>query len=318
MLTSDIQAETLIHPNYPIRDAIDQWCDGITADAAAQTITAQPVEAPLYDFKLGVRHHTKSCYLAFTTGAGEKFYGFWQPAIADGPYPLLIHLPGYGAEMSAHPELVVAGYNVLHINPIGYATPEGPDESKKKDDMWPVLPDVVRSFGVYGYRQWLTQVLLAIRWATAQPYVQPERLAIFGSSQGGGTALLTSSLLGATRVKAVAADVPFLTHFPMHVRKTNRGAYECAYAALESLPVERQPEGWHALGFIDTMNHAHRLTMPTLLTAGDIDEVCPIDSITALFESLPGTRSFTELKGQGHTYTAPFLRLAMAWFGMYV
>ena len=304
--------------HYPPPAQIDAWCKAMLSDAQRQRITAQAVDEPLYEFKLGVRHDDKASYLAFTTSNNDTFYGFWQPTFSRGPAPLLIHLPGYGAEMSAHPELVCTSYNVLHVNPLGYATPTGADTSKQQHGGWPVLPDTVTSFGLHGYRQWLSQVLLAIRWASEQPCVQPERLAIFGTSQGGGGALLTASLLGAAQVKAVAADVPFLTGFSMHVNKDNRGAYEMAYAALASLPPDAHAPAWHALGCIDTLSHAHRLTMPTLLTAGDIDQVCPKDSIKALFDALPGTRSYTELHGQDHAYTPPFLRLAAAWFGLYV
>ena len=78
------------------------------------------------------------------------------------------------------------------------------------------------------------------------------------------------------------------------------------------------PEEWRALGFVDTLSHAHRLGLPVLLTAGSEDPVTPPVSIEGLFDVLPGTRSYTYLKGQGHAYTMPLLRLATAWFGMYV
>lgn len=282
------------------------------------SLAVRPVDAPVYDYRLGVRHHTGATYLECASGTDERFYGFWQPAFSGGPAPLLVHLPGYGTEMSAHPELVSAGYNVLHVNPLGYATPHGPDDTKQKDGNWPVLPDTVTTFGEGGYRPWLRQVLAAIQWATAQPCVQADRIGVFGSSQGGGTALLTASLLAGRGVKAVAADVPFLTAFPMHVDKANRGAYGVAFDPLERLQPDRQPAAWRALGFIDTLCHAHRLTMPVLLTAGSIDQVTPKDSIQTLFAALPATRSYTELEGQDHAYTAPFLRLAQAWFGLYV
>ena len=51
-----------------------------------------------------------------------------------------------------HPELVGAGYNVLHVSPLGYSTPTGPDETKKRDGNWPVLPDSALSGGTKGYR----------------------------------------------------------------------------------------------------------------------------------------------------------------------
>jgi pimeloyl-ACP methyl ester carboxylesterase len=78
------------------------------------------------------------------------------------------------------------------------------------------------------------------------------------------------------------------------------------------------PAAAKAIGFIDPISHAPRLTMPTLLVAGGADKTCPPDGILSMFEALPGTRSFTEVAGQGHAYTTPFLHLARAWFRLYV
>ena len=116
--------------------------------------------------------------------------------------------------------------------------------------------------------------------------------------------------------QAVAADLPFLTNFPLVYALGNRGAYEMAFAALDQLSATQQPDAWRALGYIDTLSHAHRLTMPVLLTAGSVDQVTPKNSIHSCFDRLPGTRSFTELAGQDHGYTVPFMPLATAWFGM--
>ncbi len=309
----------MLHTNYPTAAAVDVWCEEMRKEAEALAITAQDVtESPVYTFPLRVRHQDNARYIAFSSATGDTFYGYWQPTQSTAPAPLLVHLPGYGAEMSAHPQLVAQGYNVLHINPLGYTTPTGFDTEKTVNGGWPVLPDTVTTAGARGYRQWLTQALSAVQWASGQQQVQADRIATFGTSQGGGTALLLGSLLVECGLKAVAADLPFLTNFPLVYGKSNRGAYEMAFAALDKLTPAQQIEGWHALGVIDTMSHAHRLTMPVLLTAGSIDEVTPKDSIIALFDRLPGTRSFTEFAGQGHAYTVPFLPLATAWFGLYV
>jgi cephalosporin-C deacetylase-like acetyl esterase len=309
----------MLHPNYPTHEAIDAWSRAQLDEADALIPAVREItDSPVNSFPLGVRHHAEARHFSFTLANGESFYAYWQPSASTARMPLLIHLPGYGAEMTAHPELVALGYNVLHINPQGYATPYGYAEEKRMDGMWPVLPDTVTTCGARGYRSWLLQAITAIRWACTQPSVQPDRLATFGTSQGGGTALLLGSLLAERGVKAVAADLPFLTNFPMNYASSERGAYEIAYLALESLPPARQPDAWRALGYIDTLSHAHRLTMPVLLTAGSRDTVTPKDSIQSLFECLPATRSYTELAGQEHNYTIPFLPLAAAWFGLYV
>ena len=98
----------------------------------------------------------------------------------------------------------------------------------------------------------------------------------------------------------------------------DKGGYQFAFDAMHRLDPAKVPAAWRALGLIDTLSHAHRLTMPVLLTAGGDDTVCPPASIQSLFERLPGTRSCTFLAGQAHAYTPAFLHLTAAWFGMYV
>jgi len=122
-------------------------------------------------------------------------------------------------------------------------------------------------------------------------------------------------------VRCVAADVPFLTNFPLVQGLTTPGAYEIVFAPLRKIAEERPkdlPRAWKAVGFVDTMCHAHRLEMPVLLTAGGNDATCPPASIRSLFDALSGTRSYTELSGEGHGYTMHFLHLAAAWFRLYV
>ncbi len=95
-----------------------------------------------------------------------------------------------------------------------------------------------------------------------------------------------------------------------------RGTYATPIDVMST--TEGTEEEWRALGFVDTICHAHRLTMPVLLTAGSEDEVTPPVSVESLFDQLPGTRSYTLLAGQDHTYTMPFIHLASAWFKLYV
>ncbi len=304
---------------YPTQQKVDEWCPRILRAAEALELKARLLEDAPYPFRLGVRH-TGGRYVEFTVKGGERFYGFWQPCPSDRG-PVLFHLPGYGAEMSAHPELVTEGYNVLHVNPLGYATPEGPDESKRPDGGWPVLPDTARSLGKEGYVHWLTQAAAAMLWGLGRGAVEPDRFATFGSSQGGGTALLLASIFRDRGVRAVAADVPFLINFPMIHGMRDWGAYGMVQGILKRIIEERPedlPAAWKALGHVDVTSHAHRLTMPVLLTAGAEDAACPPPTIRSLFDLLPGTRSYTELAGQGHAYTTPFLHLARAWFRVHV
>jgi cephalosporin-C deacetylase-like acetyl esterase len=296
---------------YPSPEEVDAWIQSIwqTSDEVKYHVETLPLNG--FSPSLTINHTKGFQYVKFTCDQRHTFYAYWQPTWCV-PAPLLVHVPGYGAEISIHPELVAEGYNVLHISPLGYCTPNGPDEDKKKEGIWPVLPDTVTSDAEEGYKQWLIDCVLAIKWAMQRPEVIQDRVSFFGTSQGGGGSLLLGSIFRDNGVRCVAADVPFLTNFPM---AAGSGAYWIARHALDTL--ENMEAGWRALGFIDTLSHARRLTVPVLLTAGGKDSSCPAETVESLFFKLPGTKSYTYLADSGHRYTHEFVPLVKAWFRLY-
>ena len=296
--------------SYPNNEEIDAWTESIWDLVDTTTCQVELLADQGFTHNLGIRHTPGFQYIQFTPTGMSQFFGYWQPAVSQ-PSPLLVHVPGYGAEMSAHPDLVAAGFNVLHISPLGYSTPRGADETKKRDDQWPVLPDTILSEGKKGYREWLANCAMAIRWALEQPECE-NRISFFGSSQGGGGALLLASLFKDRGARCAAADVPFLSDF---IGAQGRGAYALFSEALNL--VDDKASAWRAAGLIDTLSHVHRLDLPVLLTAGGSDETCPPHTIEALFGRLPGTRSYTYLKDVGHRYTTQFIPLAAAWFRLH-
>jgi len=308
--------------HYPSPAEVDGWIEELWEQAAANPCAADVVESgpawPTqqgYPFQYGVRHNQGTCYVRFTPKEGEVFYGFWQPSFRQ-PAPLLVHTPGYGAELSAHPELVAQGYNVLHVNPLGYCTPDGINPAGSRDPAdplgWPQLPDTIESGGTHGYREWFLNVLQALEWAAGRSEVMPGRLSFFGTSQGGGASLILASLCRERGVRCAAADEPFLTDFAAAV---GRGAYEFVAAALDR--AADPAAAWRGLGFIDTLSHAHRLDLPVLLTAGGADESCPAELVESLFRELPGVKSLAYLKDSEHGYTPEFLALLQAWLTLY-
>jgi len=134
----------MIHKHYPKPDEMNSWCRKMLSRADRTKFRARLLNEQDRTYsRPGIWHVPNHRFVAFSGKGFDRFCCYWQPVISPGPAPILIHLPGYGAEISAHPELVAAGYNVLHVNPLGYATPEGGDEGKRG---W-VLPDTITSFG---------------------------------------------------------------------------------------------------------------------------------------------------------------------------
>jgi cephalosporin-C deacetylase-like acetyl esterase len=298
---------------YPSEAQLDAWLEDIWETGSAAQCDISKIEKQEHGPGIEINHRHGFCYLRLSPEEMQPFYAYWQPALSY-PAPLLVHTPGYGAEMSMHPELAAQGFNVLHINPLGYATPDSFDDSRRDGQgNWPVMHDTIISGAQKGYRDWLLNCVMAISWAWQQPEVLPGRISFYGTSQGGGMACILASMHRDRGLRCVAADVAFLTNFPL--AKDTPGAYAMVNDGLKNLS---EPEkGWHALGFIDTLSHARRLTVPVLLTAGGSDQTCPPATIESLFHALPGTRSYTYLDGVGHCHTEQFIPLAAAWFRLY-
>lgn len=299
--------------HYPDSSAVDALVDDVWKAAQAKACTAEILPENGFGPQLGIHHMRDMRYVRFTPEGMSPFYGYWQPALSQ-PAPLLVHVPGYGAEISIHPDLVAQGYNVLHINPLGYMTPEGPDTSKGRDGHWPVFGETVFSGGDIGYRQWFINCIQAITWAQQQDAVLPNRVSFFGTSQGGGTSLLLGSIYQGRGVRCVAADEPWMVNFPMcKVLQADWFA-----ELLEGMSVLDDPgDAWRVLGSIDALSHAYRLTVPVLLTAGGQDQTCPAPTIQSLFELLPHTKAYYYLHDKPHQHTQEFIALAAGWFRLY-
>ena len=297
---------------YPSVADIDGWIKEMWDETQIGGSTAKILDKNGFDAHLANNHNANYFrYVEFSRDGKRPFYGYWQPAMST-PAPLIIHVPGYGAEISFHPEFVAAGNNVLHICPQGYVTPDGPDVSLQVDNFWPVLPNTVKGKEDSGYRAWLLDCMAAITWCIGLPQVLEDRISFIGTSQGGGGSLLLASIYKEKGARCVCADVPFLTNFPL---ADFRGGYMMAKEAFDHAPDEQA--AWRNVGYIDTLSHAHRLTMPVMLTSGEKDDTCPPDTIESLFDKLTGTKSYTQVKGMGHCYSREMMQLSLSWFRMF-
>ena len=298
---------------YPSEADVDRWCRDIRERTDAVEVEGTLLSDSRVTESFGNGPNALvSQYVRFTANDGRRtFYGYWQPAY-NTPAPLLINLPGYGGSITMHPQIADLGYHILHVSPLGYVTPEKTrDELALPDGNWPVLPNTAAGIPG-GYGDWLSDCLLAIRWAQARPEVLPRRLSLFGTSQGGGGSLLLASILGPERVRCVCADLPFLTDFPGSGLEGD--AYSLLQPIYDAVPAA---DFWMRLGYVDTVSHAHRLTMPVLLSAGGEDATCPPRTVERLFQSLSGTRQYTYLEHQEHTHSRSSMYLFSAWLRLY-
>ena len=290
---------------YPTPAEAEAWIDALWRETESISVTAEFLPARGFQFNMGSFNIRNCGYVRMNTSDGRTFYCYYD-RVPRGPAPLIVHTPGYNSEVSTHHMLKLEGFNVLHVDPLGYLTPDGPDESKKRDGGWPVLQDTVESYGARGYRDWIRNCILAVRWAMAREENLPGRVSFFGTSQGGMGSLVLASVFAGRGARCVCADLPYLQNLGM-------GCYDPGFSRTED-----PGRAFRALAMFDGMTHRERLSaLPVLLTAGGKDEVCPPQTISALYDALTGTKSLTCLADSMHCYTEEFIYLAKAWLRMY-
>ncbi len=209
-------------------------------------------------------------------------------------------MPGYQAEWNDLSEYYNLECDILQLSPLGYNTPNGYDFSKRVNGAWPVLQDTVTKIDLLsGYNKWFLECIVAINSFLKAG----QKIVFIGTSQGGGTALILSSVFS-NETLGCAAEMPFLIGFSdKHYNKV-RG-----FAASNISNPERIIYDFYAkerLYCIDPKNHTHRLKARTLLIAGECDTECPPEDIFNLYKMLSCTKEYIELKGMGHGYTDDF------------
>lgn len=300
-----------IYRYYPDKSDVEKWIEGLWAFADSLECEAEILTDNGIRNSHGPFYMNRNRIVKFMPKGMRPFYGLWQPVLK-GPSPLVVHVPGYNAELSIHTDVAGANYNMLQLSPLGYWTPEGLDDSLKPEGYWPVLPNSVNEKDPEGYFGWLANCIMAVKWAWKQSSVLDNRVSFFGTSQGGGTALLLGSVFADKGTRCVAAEEPFLTNYPM---ANWSGAYIVAKNAVEAY--SDKAAGWHALGMVDTISHASRMTYPVMLTLGTADNICPPETVISLYERLDTEKLLFSMKDRGHGYQYEFIRLTLAWLGMY-
>ena len=301
------------YPFYPEPEEIDKWCDSIWQDADRIECKVEVLNDNGWRHDFG-DYQARLQLVKFMPADLPAFYGAWQPALS-GEKPLAVHLPGYGGELSVHPEIAAKGFNVLNLSPMGYWTPEGIDLSRKDKQLpehFPVLPDTLRSNRKHGYNEWLRCVIYAVRWAWTQSSVFENRVSFYGTSQGGGASVLAGSLFKDHGIRCIAADEPFLTDYP--AAKT-AGAYHALMKVLEEAP--NLEDAYRTLAVADTLAHTHRINCPILVTEGEKDTVCPPFTMRHLHSRLGSTSAYISFANRQHGYSYEFARIVETWLFLY-
>lgn len=280
------------------KESVDGFWDKRLAEDKLRPlgITLIPEETPYPGMKV-----SKVSY----KGYGETIIHAWhiRPSAETNAQskgiPCIVTFPGYTGDRG-YPE------RYAHWTMLGYAV-LAVDVRGQLGETGNLLP---QEHGVA--RGWITQGLLdkensyymalaidtvrAIEAAAELPGVDPARIAITGTSQGGGISLLAGAL--SSRVAAVAAEIPNMCRIDFGVLNSTSSLTEIA-AYLKRYP-EHLERVLQNLAYFDIVNLAHRFTVPVMMSAGWKDTVCMPETIYAAYNRIGSPKQMMDYPFSGH------------------
>lgn len=196
------------------------------------------------------------------------------------PYPGLLLVPGYISEPTLPKSWAAMGYAAVGVAPRG--------KLRSNDRYNPGYPglllDNIIDRHAYSYRGFYIDACRAVDFLQSRPEVDPARIGVHGSSQGGALTVVTAALR-ADAVTCGAAGAPYLCGFMDAASLTHSYPYEEINEYLHRYP-EREAQVRDTVAYFDGVNFASLIRAPLLIYIGLEDDVCPPETGYALYDAL--------------------------------
>ena len=230
--------------------------------------------------------------LRFPGFGGESVRGWvTRPAHSDAPLPAVVEYLGYNGGRGIPGERLqwaAAGYVHVLMDTRGQGSGWGsggstPDPHGSGPAVAGFMTRGITDPHEYFYRRVFTDAVRLIDAVRQFPFVDPERIAVTGGSQGGGIALATGGLVPGLR--AVMPDVPFLCDF-RHSVEVAMGPPFTEIAGYLAVHREHVEDVFRTLAYFDGVSFARRIDAPTLISIALMDEIVPPSGSIAAFNEL--------------------------------
>lgn len=241
------------------------------------------------------------------------------PAQRSGRLPLVVQYVGYGGGRGFPHELLhwaASGYAYFRMDTrgqgSGWSTGASPDPVGTTPSIPGMMTKGVLDKHDYYYRRVFTDAVRAIDMLVAQDFVDGERIAVCGGSQGGGISLAVAGI--DPRVKAVMADVAFLCDYPRALQKAGRDPY-LELVRFLAQHREKKAAVYETLNYFDGVNFARQSSAAALFSVAVMDDVCPPSTVYGAFNAYAGAdKVMVEYEFNNHEGGGPFQdREQMAW-----
>jgi Acetyl esterase (deacetylase) len=217
------------------------------------------------------------------------------------PWPLIVTAPGYsGNSFGLMLSECQRGYAVLQVFPRG----QGVSKKYFKVDGDKLSSKLNSPEGAY-YQGAYADVIRMIDYMVTRADIDSSRIAMVGTSQGGGISLAVTAL--DNRIKAVVAHVPFLCHMRMAATMPSlvKNILDKAKANNET--------SLQTLDYFDPLQLASGIKVPVLMSAGGKDMSCPLPTIQSVYDHIGSHKQLVIYANLPHTSCNDFYNRTWPW-----
>lgn len=298
----DLPAEELrtYRPEVAEPADFDDFWEQTLAESRAltQPIRLRRIDSPLQSVEV---------YDVTFSGFGGDPIGGWLllPADVDEPLPAVVEYNGYGGGRGLPHERLgwaASGYAHFFMDTRGQGSGWGtggvtPDPHGSGPAIPGFMTRGIHDPNEYYYRRGYTDAVLAIDAIRSLDRIDASRVAVTGTSQGGGITIAAAAL--STGLIAAMPDVPFLCHFERSVGLTDRDPYReiVRYLSVHRGAAERT---FRTLSYFDGVSLARRATAPALFSVALMDPVCPPSTVFAARNHWGGVADIVEYAFNEH------------------
>jgi cephalosporin-C deacetylase len=273
-------------------DDFDAFWDDVLRQASVVPLEPEVVADPLRTSE------DVEVFQVFYTSIDHVRVAAWycRPVQRAALMPAIMFMPGYQMDPPIPKDWARKGYIALSVAPRGKLRSTGQFNPGYPN----LLTHNIVDRHTYAYRGFYVDTWRGIDFLMTRPEVDPTRLGITGSSQGGGLAITTAAMR--SEVRAAAAGAPYLCGFVDAIELEQTYPYEEINDYLRLHP-ESRPEVEGTLAYFDGINFADKISCPIVVNIGLQDNVCPLETGYALFDKI-GARDKRLYPYDGHGHEA--------------
>ena len=271
-----------------------------------QEARQHPLEARFEPVDYGLE--TIECYdVTFNGFGGQPIKGWLNlPKERKGKLACVVEYIGYGGGRGFPLDWLIwasAGYAhfIMDTRGQGSSWLKGDTPDVPPEDFSPQYPGFmtrgILSPETYYYRRVFTDAVRALEAVQSHPEIDTERIAITGTSQGGGITIAVAGLVPSIQV--AMPEVPFLCAY----RRATEITDAMPYAEISSYlrcHRDKVDQVFQTLSYFDGVNFAVRAKAKALFTVGLMDQTCPPSTVYAAYNYWAGEKQILVYRYMEH------------------